>query len=686
MTRKSFLALVAGSAAAQTQRGIYRDYSRCLPDYLASLAKRSYTVRNQELSKLAIPAAIAARQAWARKTFWQLVGGEPEKTPLKPRSLGSFAREGYRLEKLIYESQPNFHVSANLYLPSTGQPPYPGVLFQMGHALNGKAYPLYQRCCQGLARLGFVVLAFDPMGQGERIYYPGNAPGVTRLSSADEEHTLPGRQMLLNGIGSTRLQTWDAVRSLDYLAGHPMVDPKRLASTGQSGGATNTMLLAAVDSRLACAAIACANTENVAAEPFLSPGSTDDAEQNFPGGGPLGFDRWDLLYPFAPKPLLVALSERDFFGTYSPNYVRNGIEEYDKLRRVYQTMGQGSKIEWYSNPLPHGLTYEMRLSIYKWFRRWLQPDQPPVAQEPPTSPEPDATLFVTESGNVVRPFEGETPFSLNRKFSPIRKSTPLAELLNLDQPPGSPAVTLKRTEYRSTTVEAIEVPSAPGVWVPGYLFQSKQKTQGPLIIIVEPNGRALWHEDELYDQLAQKGYAVCAADLRGIGDLTPEFARGSSRHARGHNSEEHYGWAGLTFGKPLASQRVTDILALVRGLHARPDLSQRPVRLAARGGVTVPALFAAALEPRVERTYLSGPLLSFRSVVDSENYSVPMGNFVPGFLAHTDLPAIAASISAGKLVIAGAVNATGQAVTIDEVKRLYPQAEVRAMEPWSAVE
>src|SRR5712692_11637813 len=130
--------------------------------------------------------------------------------------------------------------------------------------------------------------------------------------------------MLLLGRTCTRLQVWDAVRSLDYLATHPQVDPKRLASMGQSGGATVTMLLAAVDDRLAAAAVSMGNTENFACADFNPPGSTDDAEQNLVGSGPVGFDRWDLLYPLAPKPLLIQVSDRDFFGTYSPNYIKSG--------------------------------------------------------------------------------------------------------------------------------------------------------------------------------------------------------------------------------------------------------------------------------------------------------------------------------------------------------------------------
>ena len=131
---------------------------------------------------------------------------------------------------------------------------------------------------------------------------------------------------------------------------------------------------------------------------------------------------------------------------------------------------------------------------------------------------------------------------------------------------------------------------------------------------------------------------MCAPDLRGIGDLTPEFGRHSARNAREHANDEMWAWSSLVLGKPLAGQRVTDLLAVVQGLRARPDLKGKPLVLAARGFSTVPALFAAALEPAIDRLYLAGGLVSFQSIVDTEDYNHPFGNFVPNLLLHTDLP------------------------------------------------
>jgi dienelactone hydrolase len=683
MTRREVLAMAAMGALLRRNAGgqqvkpsiIYRDYSRCLPDYLRELAGQAYESRNRALSGLTTPVVLRERQQWVTETFWTLVGGMPERTSLNARVVGTLERPGYRVEKVVYESQPNFHISGNLYIPTVGHPPFPGVLYQMGHTLNGKGDATYQLCCQTLAGLGYLVLAFDPMGQGERTYYPGPVPSRSRLG-ADEEHTFPGRQMLLKGITSTRLQTWDAVRSLDYLASHPLVDPKRLASTGQSGGGTTTMFLAAVDERLAAAVVSCGNTENVACANFNPPGATDDAEQDLVGSGPVGFDRWDLLYPIAPKPLLVMVSQRDFFGTYSPNYLTSGIEEFEKLQRIYRTLGYADRIAWFGTPLPHGFSYNLRMQMYNWFARWLKGESEPVSEEPVVKAESEETLFVSATGSMVQSFHGETPFTLNRKRNLKKTPADLGRLLNLDDPPAAAGLTtVGHASYHKSLVDAVEFPSAPNVWVPAWLYQPKvTDLSKPLVILLEPGGRNAWRESGLYNQLATGGCVVCAPDLRGIGDMTPEFSRGAARHARPHNSEEDYAWSALILGKPLAGQRVTDILAVIRGLRARSEFANRPVILAARGVLTVPAQFAAALEPAVGNLYLAEGLISFQSIVDTEVYKYPFGNFVPNLLAHTDLPELTVSLAPRRVTIAGAVDAAGNRMAVESVRSEFSAA------------
>src|SRR5690349_12090030 len=90
------LASRLGAAPADGPSVRYRDYSRCLPDYFRALVERAYRARNADIAKLTTPAAIRERQQWATRTFWDIVGGMPERTPLKARTVGAFEREGYR--------------------------------------------------------------------------------------------------------------------------------------------------------------------------------------------------------------------------------------------------------------------------------------------------------------------------------------------------------------------------------------------------------------------------------------------------------------------------------------------------------------------------------------------------------------------------------------------------------------
>jgi len=653
ITRRALL----GSAAALTGLRAadpiaYRDYSRCLPEHLRGLAVEAWRRRSARIASLTTPAAISEYQSWARATFLKLAGPLPERTPLNVRTVGAFDRDRYRVEKLVYESRPGFLVTANLYLPKqTG--PHPGVLFQMGHSTNGKGNVSYQRCCQGLVQLGYVVLAFDPIGQGERTSYPRDGGWLTRLGSADDEHTIPGRQMLLAGETMTGVQLWDAVRSLDVLESHPMVDRTRLASTGQSGGATVTMLLAAADPRLSAAAVSSGNTENFAVERYVSPGSTDDAEQNLIGSAASAFDRWDLLWPLAPKPLLIGTSARDFFGTYSPSYEQSGNEEFARLSKAYAALGAPERLRRVETPLPHGLSYSLRVEIYDWFERHLKRATTTIAQEPPTAPETDETLWCGTTGNAVRDFNGKPLRDwIREKASAIR--TPevpadLRALLQIDTV-ASPALTVKgKTRYRDCEIQAVEVNSAREVWVPAWLFLP-QGAWEKLLVVLEPNGRnGQWHEDELYPRLAAAGIAVCAPDVRGIGDLQPGFGAGAASYSREHQSEESYAWASLIVGHSLLGQRVADILALTQALamaHPRATLM-----LAARERMTIPALCAAALDNRVRKTYLARPLTSWRSIAESATYTTPFANFVPGILRHTDLPQIERSIAPRPVVI-----------------------------------
>ena len=96
------------------------------------------------------------------------VGEFPEKTPLNAKIVGKIERDKYVIEKLIFESQPNYYCAANFYVPKGRPSPMPGVLITIGHKELGKSRPMYHECGVGLALIVYAALALDPMGQGER--------------------------------------------------------------------------------------------------------------------------------------------------------------------------------------------------------------------------------------------------------------------------------------------------------------------------------------------------------------------------------------------------------------------------------------------------------------------------------------------------------------------------------------
>lgn len=207
-----------------------------LPDYLNRLAMAQLEERRRVIGQITTPEEVARRRAYVREKMLQDLGGLPERTPLNARTVAVLERDGYKIEKVIFESQPHFYVTANLYLPTRGQPPYPAVLFPLGHERGGKANPTWQQVLVTLAKRGYVCLDWDPIGQGERVQLYNPDIEGPELSDSTTEHTMQGIQCLLAGDALARYTIWDGLRALDYLLSRPEVDTARVACTGNSGG------------------------------------------------------------------------------------------------------------------------------------------------------------------------------------------------------------------------------------------------------------------------------------------------------------------------------------------------------------------------------------------------------------------------------------------------------------------
>jgi hypothetical protein len=247
---------------------------------------------------------------------------------------------------------------------------------------------------------------------------------------------------------------------------------------------------------------------------------------------------------------------------------------------------------------------------------------------------------------------------------------------------------LAQTPAEGLRIEAIEVRSAPQVWIPAWLFvPAKADAERPVLLVLDDNGRnAGAAEDGLYAGVARSGGITCAADLRGMGDSRPEVGRGNPGYTIPHHSEEDYAWSSLILGKSLLCQRVEDILALVQALKNDSGFGPRKLVLAAKGRLTVPALFAFAASASIDSLYLAGGLVSYKNLLETEDYRQPLASLEWDVFQKTDLPLLAAQAAPRLVRLAGTTDAAGGAMNVDLIRTIYASSNVQvSAEPaWDA--
>src|SRR5207237_10536223 len=166
-----------------------------------------------------------------KKHLLTMLGGLPsQKTPLRAHVTGQIPMDGFHIEKLIFESLPGIYVTALVYVPDDGPKKHPGVLVPSGHSANGKAY--YQALCQRLVQRGYVVICWDPIGQGERSQFWDAKNSKSRYNLICAEHAVLGNLAYLAGTNLARWEIWDGIRAVDYLLTRADVDAGRMHITG----------------------------------------------------------------------------------------------------------------------------------------------------------------------------------------------------------------------------------------------------------------------------------------------------------------------------------------------------------------------------------------------------------------------------------------------------------------------
>src|SRR5271155_190506 len=379
------LPLFAGSLFAQ-QAGPDDPLLR----WMDGIAQRQLQLRETAIAGIHNVADADRRKQWVRQTFLSILGGLPDYNgPLNPRITGRIEADGHTIEKIIFESLPGFYVTANLYRPS--QPGrYPGVLLQAGHTQEGK--PEGQRLAANLALKGFVVLAFDPVGQGEREQTYDARVGHALAGWSVPEHIQAGAQAILAGESVARYFIWDAKRALDYLVSRPEVDAARLGAVGCSGGGALTTFIGALDPRIKVVAPACF----INSYRLLFAGPDPDSEMSPPNLLSSGLDMADYIELSAPAPWLILATEGDYFTPAGARLV------YEEARRWFGLYDAADKVQFFIGPGPHGTPLETREAIYEWMIRWLQHDKNSKenSHEQAVKLYTNSELLVTSSGHV----------------------------------------------------------------------------------------------------------------------------------------------------------------------------------------------------------------------------------------------------------------------------------------------
>lgn len=655
--------------------------------YLMNAVRECETRRARTIAQLKTAESWSAWGSRARTELCRAVGAFPEKTPLNPQVLGVLRRDGYWIEKVIYQSRPRFFVTANLYVPEDGESRHPAVLSPCGHTDNGKADETFQHVYISLAKLGFVVLAYDPVGQGERNEYWDIAANKPILRPGVMQHCQVGNQCYLTGTNLAQYRIWDGIRSVDYLCSRSEVDPKRIGVTGTSGGGNFTLYLSAVDDRLTAAVPSCFITS---LPRRVASRVTADAEQNLVGQFPNMLDHADVLIAFAPRPLMIASVTQDFFP------IEGTRETFETVKHAYEALGVPEKAAMTEVDDKHGWPIELRSATYRWFCRWLKGDETPVDEPSNIRVEPEKNLLCTPEGQVayrgsktvcdfnlayatsIRP--SRDPAAILSNLYQWKEDIRLAALDALNMPDNwyqrGELQSVETAESEGISIEKLYVKTEPGIVVPCLLFKRPDaRNEMPLIVCIDERGKnAEAAPGGLYRRLAAAGCAVLAVDPRGIGETMSRM-----------KSNDYYGFYGietdLTYtsfmlGRPLLGMRVYDVVRTIAAVRDRNGIRPGRILCVGTGSAAPIALFAAAIDNSLGgAVYRKGPL-SYFSIVETRFHQWHVNCFVPDIVRRFDLPDLAALVSPRAMFVLEPLDGAKKAVPDADALKPYETAQI----------
>jgi len=651
--------------------------------YWMRLAGEALDRHDAEYEKLKTPEQLAGYQKRMREFFLAQLGDLPQRTPLNPQVTGRLEGDGYRVEKIIFESQPKHYVTALLYLPAA-KPPYPGVLVPCGHSAEGKAMDAYQRACILLARNGLGVLCYDPIDQGERIQVldPNGKAQVWGTNA----HSLLAAGSILLGRSTASFRVWDGMRAIDYLQSRPEIDPNRIGCAGNSGGGTLTSYLMALDDRIQCAAPNCYLTSFRRLLEKLGP---QDAEQDIHAQIAYGMDHAEYVIMRGPKPTLICAATQDFFD------IRGTWDTFRKSKRFYTRQGFPERVELVEADQKHGFSKELRVATVRWMRRWLLGIDDAVTEaDCPVLTEADArcapggqVMLLPGARNVydlnadleaklveqrkqfrqqgavagppVRTASSEHATTLEQAQRPmleeVRRITGIRKLADMPAPECTNVGAVSRKGHR---IEKLILRPEADIWLPALAFVPEQRGAEATLYLHAEGKEVDAAPGGPIEQLVAKGHVVLAVDLRGLGETQPTGKDGPLGRE----------WADVFLAYMLdtsyLAKRAEDVLVCARFLANYPEGGKpQKVHLVSIGPVGPAALHAAALEPQLFSTItLRDCVVSWSNVVRTAMPSNQLINVVHGALRVYDLPDLLATLPKANVTVIEPLDAKGMPI------------------------
>jgi cephalosporin-C deacetylase-like acetyl esterase len=669
-----------GSPAQIGRTHLTQSLDKTAAGYTAARAARIASIRTRSEAE--------ARQAEVREKILSLVGSLPERTPLNPRTFGSTQADGFRIEKVLFESQPNFPVTALLYIPDSSPAggKHAAILMTPGHYPESKAIDYNTAAL--FARNGFVVLSYDPIGQGERLQYPDPAnPGTSLATRSTGEHGEASIQPMLIGDTFARYVVWDAIRGIDYLSQLPEVNDKRIGAFGCSGGGAISALAGALDTRIAAIGVACYITSFDTLLPAIGAQEGEQSEPRFLASG-LDFPDW--IESAAPRPYAVVATYSDMFpfaGTRASMIEARRFYSLFDPASAGTSSGDGSPatpptptgpainadttniipptaaLQFITGPGGHGALAPIMDKILSFFVRNLEPgmDATHLNLPPPHEPGakgfkpeaaglPKGALLVTPTGQVLTSYpNSETVFTLNRKRAakviPTRRSAlnrgeVAAAIRAVTAAKATPSTSRFSDESLAAKSGPFVLQSEDEIDLQGKLAVPLSAGRHPAVLLLVPysidgDSTIARANKARFDALAAAGNVVLA--------VTPRPSPPGSDDMKSPILGPFYllSLRADLVGRTLVGLRIDDAIRAVDYLASRTDVDRTRITAVGSGHMGLVLLHAAVLDTRIKHVAIDHVLTSYRSLLDAP---LPIGapeDVLPGVLLRYDIPELA---------------------------------------------